>query len=57
VDRARAHTAPELQPDEAPPALFDDGSQVGEAERTDVTCGVLIDPPYHACAEPIAERR
>ena len=48
---------PELQPDEALPALFDEGTQVGEAARTYVPGGVLIDLPYHAYAERIAERR
>ena len=50
-------TAPDLQPDEALPALFDEGTQVGEAARTYVPCGVLIDLPYNAYAERIAERR
>ncbi|MDO8476453.1 MAG: hypothetical protein Q7W02_09715 [Candidatus Rokubacteria bacterium] len=50
-------TAPDLQPDEARPALFDEGTQVGEAARTYVPGGVLIDLPYKAYAERIAERR
>ena len=49
-------TAPELQTDEALPALFDEGTQVGEAARTYVPGGVLIDLPYNAYAERIAER-
>ena len=32
-------TAPELQTDEALPALFDEGTQVGEAARTYGSCG------------------
>ena len=47
-------TAPELQTDEALPALFDEGTQVGEAACTYVPAGVLIDLPYNAYAERIA---
>jgi hypothetical protein len=50
-------TAPELQTDEALPALFDEGTQVGEAARTYVPGGVLIDLPYNGYAERIAEWR
>ena len=47
-------TAPELVPDEALQAIFDDGHQVGAVARTYVPGGVLIDPPYHAYAERVA---
>jgi predicted RecB family nuclease len=47
-------TAPELQPDDALQALFDDGTHVGKVARTHVPGGVLIDLPYHAYAERIA---
>jgi predicted RecB family nuclease len=47
-------TAPELQPDEALQAVFDEGSRVGEVARTYVPGGVLIDLPYNAYAERIA---
>jgi predicted RecB family nuclease len=46
-------TAPELQPDEALQAVFDEGTQVGEVARTYVPGGVLIDLPYNAYAERI----
>jgi predicted RecB family nuclease len=46
--------APELEPDDALQALFDDGTRVGEAARTYVPGGVLIDLPYNAYAERIA---
>ena len=49
--------APELQPDEALPALFGEGTQVGEATLTYVPGGMLIDVPYNAYTERIAERR
>jgi len=47
-------TAPELQPDEALQAVFDEGTQVGEVARTYVPGGVLIDLPYNAYDERIA---
>jgi hypothetical protein len=40
--------APELQPDEALPAMFDEGTQVGEAARTYVPGGALFELPYNA---------
>jgi hypothetical protein len=46
-------TAPELQPDEALQAVFDEGTRVGEVARTYVPGGVLIDLPYNAYAERI----
>ena len=46
--------APELQPDEALQALFDDGTYVGRVARAHVPGGVLIDLPYHAYDERIA---
>jgi len=48
---------PELQPDEALPALFDEGTQVGEAARTYVPGGVLIDSPREAARPTVPERR
>src|SRR5713101_6153757 len=47
-------TAPELQPDEALHALFDDGTHVGEVARTHVPGGLLIDLPYNAYDERVA---
>jgi uncharacterized protein DUF2779 len=46
--------APELQPDEALQALFDDGTHVGRVARKHVPDGLLIDLPYNAYAERIA---
>jgi predicted RecB family nuclease len=46
--------APELQPDEALQALFDDGTSVGRVARAHVPGGVLIDLPYDAYDERIA---
>ena len=46
--------APELQPDEALQALFDDGTYVGRVARAHVPGGVLIDLPYYAYDERIA---
>ena len=46
--------APELQPDEALQALFDEGTHVGEVARAYVPGGVLIDLPYDAYDERIA---
>jgi hypothetical protein len=46
-------TAPELQPDEALRAVFDEGTRVGEVARTYVPGGVLIDLPYNAYDERI----
>jgi predicted RecB family nuclease len=46
--------APELEPDEALQALFDDGHLVGEVARTYVPGGVLIDLPYRAYDERIS---
>jgi len=46
--------APELQPDDALQALFDDGTYVGRVARAHVPGGVLIDLPYHAYDERIA---
>jgi len=40
--------APELQPDEALQAVFDEGTHVGEVARTYVPGGLLIDLPYNA---------
>ena len=48
--------APELQPDEALQAVFDEGTHVGEVARAYVPGGVLIDLPYNAYAERSAER-
>jgi hypothetical protein len=45
--------APELTPDEALQAVFDEGIHVGEAARTYVPGGVLIDLPYNAYDERI----
>ena len=46
--------SPELQPDDALQALFDDGTYVGRVARTHVPGGVLIDLPYNAYDERIA---
>jgi len=46
--------APELQPDDALQALFDDGTYVGRVARAHVPGGVLIDLPYNAYDERIA---
>jgi hypothetical protein len=46
--------APELQPDEALQAVFDEGTQVGEVARAYVPGGVLIDLPYNAYDKRIA---
>ena len=46
--------APELHPNEALQAVFDEGTHVGEVARTYVPGGVLIDLPYNAYAERIA---
>ncbi|HZE37157.1 MAG TPA: DUF2779 domain-containing protein [Candidatus Eisenbacteria bacterium] len=46
--------APELQPDDALQALFDDGTYVGRVARSHVPGGVLIDLPYNAYDERIA---
>jgi len=46
--------APELQPDEALQALFDDGTSVGRVARAHVPGGVLIDLPYNAYDDRIA---
>ena len=50
-------TAPELRPDDATQALFDDGLHVGQMARMYVPGGVLIDPPYHAYGERLAATR
>jgi len=50
-------TAPELRPDGALQALFDDGLQVGQVARTYVPGGVLIDLPYDAIGERLAATR
>ena len=47
-------TAPELEPDEALQALFDEGTHVGEVARTYVPGGTLIDLPYNAYDERVA---
>ena len=47
-------TAPELKPDDALQARFDDGHLVGEVARTHVPGGVLIDLPYNAYAERVS---
>lgn len=49
--------APELEPDHATQALYDDGVHVGRVARAHVPGGVLIDLPYHAYAERIAATR
>jgi len=46
--------APELEPDEALQAVYDEGTQGGEVARTYVPGGTLIDLPYNAYAERIA---
>ena len=46
--------SPELQPDDALQALFDDGTYVGRVARAHVPGGVLIDLPYNAYDERIA---
>jgi len=45
--------APELQPDEALQAVFDEGTRVGAVARAYVPGGVLIDLPYNAYDERI----
>src|SRR5262245_5593502 len=50
-------TAPELRPDGATQALFDDGLHVGQVARTHVPGGALIDVPHYAVAERVAATR
>lgn len=50
-------TAPELRPDDATQALFDDGLHVGQVARVHVPGGVLIDLPYHAYGDRVAATR
>ena len=45
--RVHEPDAPELVPDEAQQAIFDQGTRVGEVAREHVPGGVLIDRPYN----------
>ena len=49
----REPTAPELKPDAALQAVFDEGHRVGEVARSYVPGGVLIDLPYNAFAKRV----
>ena len=46
--------APELVPDPAQRAVFDQGTRVGEVARTYVPGGVLVDAPHNAFAQRLA---
>src|SRR5664280_1978571 len=49
--------APELVPDPAQQAIFDQGTRVGEVARTYVPGGELVDLPHNAFAQRIAMTR
>ena len=51
--RVHEPDAPELEPDAAQQAIFDQGSRVGRVARERVPGGVLIDLPYDAIAERV----
>jgi predicted RecB family nuclease len=55
--RVHEPDAPELKPDPDLQALFDQGTQVGEAARAYVPGGVLIDLPYDRMKEKAAATR
>ena len=52
--RSHEPDAPELIPDAAQQAIFDQGRKVGEVARTYVPGGQLIDLPHYAIAERVA---
>ncbi len=55
--RVHERDAPELRPDPALQARFDEGSEVGEAARRYVPGGTLIDLPYDDFAGKLAATR
>ena len=55
--RVHEPAAPELKPDRVLQARFDEGTRVGEAARTHVPGGVLIDLPYDQMKEKVVATR
>lgn len=55
--RVHEPDAPELVPDAAQQAIFDQGTRVGEVARTYVPAGELVDLPHDAFAERISMTR
>jgi hypothetical protein len=55
--RVHEREAPELVPDPAQQAIFDQGTRVGEVARTYVPGGTLIDLPYDAFDDKLAATR
>src|SRR5512135_327237 len=55
--RVHEPDAPELVPDPAQQAIFDQGTRVGEVARTYVPGGELVDLPHDAFAKRIARTR
>lgn len=54
---SRERDAPELVPDEALQAVFDQGAEVGALARAYVPGGVLVDAPYTDFAERLEQTR
>lgn len=55
--RVHEPDAPELVPDAAQQAIFDQGMRVGEVARTYVPAGELVDLPHNAFAERVSLTR